>query len=165
MDAAEDSTPTETVQLDLIDSERWIPLSPDDPEPFSMYRTPETGEDCADLATRPEQFGIEVDTEACGFVTMSQPLLHDLEVGEPVTVIAWHSVLQSAEPAMGHIALAIDEEVLWEDASRIPGPARAWNETFASPISASAGSTVYFHVRNHGANTWTLLSISAEKER
>ncbi len=154
--------PGELVVEPLIAADSWRQVGADE-DPFANVRAEDAS--CERGALTQELGGIEVDTGVCDHFSAVQPLLTDVDVGDTLTIVAWHSVLffPGAEPATGHIALAIGDEVVWEQTSPIPGPANAWNESIDSPIKAPAGTPVTFHVRNHGNNTWNLLTFDVEK--
>jgi hypothetical protein len=63
------------------------------------------------------------------------------------------------EPALGHVAIMIDGQMLWEQEIAIPGDANVFIEEFASPITAELGSQVVFHLHNHGPNAWVLQDL------
>lgn len=141
----------------LVDPAAWV-LDLDAADPLADHR-PETVA-CSTASIDEEYGGVEIDTTACTYAQLQQPLRSALEAGEPLRVIAWHQALAALEPAEAHLALLVDDVVVWEQHVAIPGDAQAWDTTFDSPLSAEAGSRVLLHLHNHGANTWTLADFA-----
>lgn len=147
----------------LIDHEAWQILAADG-DPLADHR-PETI-DCG-LAgwyvevSEPDTSKLEVDTNFCNYLAVGQPSLVALEQGQIVELIFYHFDLVAPEPALAHVAILIDDQVLWEQEIAIPGDATVFQEEFASPISAELGSQVVFHLHNHGQNTWVLQDLIA----
>jgi hypothetical protein len=142
----------------LIDHEKWVVLEASD-DPLADHR-PETIE-CGIAGWYLETSKLEVDTNLCNYLAVGQPSLVALEQGQMVEVIFYHFDLVAPEPALAHVAILIDEQVLWEQEIVIPGDANVFQETFVSPISAEPGSPVVFHLHNHGQNTWVLQDLIA----
>jgi hypothetical protein len=142
----------------LIDHERWQLLEAD-ADPLADHR-PETVE-CGLAGWYLEESKLEVDTNFCNYLSVEQPSLVALEQGQLVEVIFYHFDLVAAEPALGHVAIWIDGQLLWEQEIMIPGDANVFQEEFESPISAERGSQVMFHLHNHGQNTWVLQDLNA----
>src|SRR5690606_39377829 len=66
----------------------------------------------------------------------------------------WWQTLASVDPAEGHLAIYVDDQLLWEEHVPIPGEAAARDLNFESPLAAPAGATLTLHLHNHGYNTW-----------
>jgi hypothetical protein len=142
----------------LIDHEVWQVLEAND-DPLADHR-PETVE-CGLAGWYLETSKLEVDTNYCNYLALEQPSLVALEQGQMVEVIFYHFDLVAPAAALGHVAILIDDQVLWEQEIAIPGDANVFHEQFASPISAELGSQVVFHLHNHGQNTWVLQDLIA----
>jgi hypothetical protein len=142
----------------LIDHTKWMALEAQD-DPLADHR-PETI-DCGLAGWYLETSKLEVDTNFCNYLAVGQPSLASLEQGQTVQLILYHFDLVAPEPALAHLAILIDGQVLWEQEVAIPGDAFVWQEEFASPFSAELGSQVVFHLHNHGQNTWVLQDLIA----
>jgi hypothetical protein len=142
----------------LIDHEKWQVLEAGD-DPLADHR-PEMI-DCGLAGWYLETSKLEVDTNFCNYLGVEQPSLVALEHGQMVKVIFYHFDLVAPEPALAHVAIMIDAQVLWEQEIAIPGDANVFVEEFASPISAALGSQVVVHLHNHGQNTWVLQDLIA----
>ncbi len=133
----------------------WVDLGL--PDPLEAHRP--AGAACATGSWGPESGSLEVDTGACGFLSVRQPLRAWLEAGDPVELVLWHDWLTAEAPATGHLALFAGEALLFEHLVDIPADPEAYTFTFDSPLSAAPGASVTLHLHNHGANTWNLLRL------
>ena len=141
----------------LVDHDRWRADVSVHDDPWSEHR-PSIIE--CEGGWGPETGGIEIDTGACNYLTLQQPLPVALEEGDPVRLRMWWQPLASIEPAEGHVAVLVDGELLWEEHVPIPGPADVRSLEFPSPLSAPAGATLTLHLHNHGTNTWHFHDLS-----
>ncbi|MCA9663459.1 MAG: hypothetical protein KC486_34330 [Myxococcales bacterium] len=143
----------------LSDPLAWAPVAASD-DPFADERPAEVV--CAaEDGWRREAEGVEIDTGACNYLALSQPLPRALAAGEPLRISAWWQNLIATAPAEGHIAVAVDGVVVWEERVAIPGPADARDLIFAAPEGAPAGAPITLHLHNHGANTWRFQGLFA----
>lgn len=140
----------------LIDHVQWQVLEAA-ADPLADHRPAQV--DCGLAGWYIETSKLEVDTNWCNYLTVAQPSLLALEQGQVVQVIFYHFDLVAPEPALAHVAIWIDGQVLWEHEIAIPGDANVFVEEFPSPITAELGSEVMFHLHNHGQNTWTLQDL------
>lgn len=101
---------------------------------------------------------LAVDTGACNYLTATQPLAVDLQAGGDVTIQLWHFELQGDGEA--HIALQIGDEAVWERRVPIPSDSELIDETFATAEAHTAGEPVYFHLHNHGINSYNLTALT-----
>ena len=145
----------------LADVDSWVPAEGLDP--LASHR-PSTVPDCGPASVGREGLGIEIDTGACPYVWLEQPLRADLRVGDPVSVLAFHAELVSEVPAEGHMALLVGDAVLWERTVPIPSEPCVYPSVVASPIGAAPGARLSLHLHNHGANTWNLLGVQREAQ-
>lgn len=146
----DDGGRTETV--DLADPDAWLATSAE-LDPLANHR-PDTV--VCPTAAYGLEFGVlEVDTGQCNYLSVSQPLAHAIAPGDPLRVTVWWQTLIAGEPAEGHLALLVDDELLWETRVAIPGEADLEQIEFVSPIAAEAGDVLTFHLHNHGYNSWT----------
>ena len=80
-------------------------------------------EQCPGIPYREEYGGVEISTGRCHEITLAQPCLLDINVGDRIRIIAWHSQLVSEdpEPHEGVFMLAMNDTLLWSETSPIPG--------------------------------------------
>lgn len=115
---------------------------------------------CSPFAYRLEAGWLEVTTTDCNYATLVYHIGQDVLAGDVVRgEVAW-ATLASLEPAIGTLAFATaDLGVLWTHEVSIPGEADIVTVELTFPRSAPAGTALYFHVRNHGYNTWQLSPL------
>lgn len=146
-------------RLSLIDHARWQPSTASD-DPVADHR-PATV-DCEGGWYR-ELDGIEVDTSACNYLSLHQPLAVPLDEGDPIRLRMWWATLASVEPAQAHLAVFIDDTPIWEHHVPIPSDAESITAEFPSPIDADVGQPLTFHLHNHGYNTWNFFDLTVQR--
>lgn len=144
----------------LIDHSRWVQIDAED-DPLADHRPAEVG--CGVAGWYVEDEDLEIDTNFCNYLAISQPSLVAIEQGRGVRLGFYHFNLTSIDPALAHVALVVDKAILWEREIQIPGDAAVYELEFEAPFSAPAGSDLVFHLHNHGQNTWALRNLSAEQ--
>ena len=92
-------------------------------------------------------------------MTLAQQISTDLIPGDFIEMTLWHSPLVSEAPARGQISLALAGVELWSTELNIPSEAQSWTINTKMDRVVSRDATLIFHVSNHGANTYTLLSV------
>jgi hypothetical protein len=107
--------------------------------------------------------GYEVDTGACNYLTVAQPILADLQRGDRLTLKLWHYALTAPEPASAHVALWLDDAQLWEADIAIPSATALYTPVLEVPHDIPAGTPLLFHLHNHGANHWALVDLIFEE--
>ena len=145
----------------LIEPERWeISSAEDDPFPD---RPPDAS--CPAGAYMPERLGGEpvfsVDTGACSYLTARQPALRDVAPGETFVARVWHFALMADEAAEAHVALRIGDVALMDQTVQIPSAGGLLAVQQVAPRAFEAGTPIYFHLHNHGDNSWSLVELSA----
>jgi len=136
----------------------WVQRIDDDP--FASHRPANVR--CPPAGWRVEGSSIEVNTGECNYLSVEQPLLQDVPEGATIIVDLWHQVLHAPAAAVGHAALAIDGEVVWERAVPIPNVGAVWRDETTAPRRFDAGEAIIFHLHNHGANSWNLGAVHIE---
>ena len=145
--------------ISLIDPEAWVLLdASEDPWQDSF----DGNTDCSTLGYEVEGSYFEVDTELCPYGTFSQPALHGVSEGDPITIVYWHLDLWSTDKdAEGHVAISIGGEVLVDDALTIPADAEVHPTETTAPRDIEAGESITFHLHNHGYNSWSMGTFEA----
>jgi len=115
---------------------------------------------CSPFAYRLEAGWLEVSTTDCNYATLVYHFSEEVQAGDVVRgEVAW-ATLASLEPAIGTLAFATAElGVLWTHEVSIPGEASIVSVELPFERAAAAGTALYFHVRNHGYNTWQLSPL------
>jgi hypothetical protein len=113
----------------------------------------------------PELLGAEpvfsVDTGACTYITARQPALRDVAQGETLVARVWHFALNAGEAAEAHVALRIGDTTVLDQTVPIPSAGGLIAVSETAPRAFEAGTPVFFHLHNHGDNSWSLVELSA----
>jgi hypothetical protein len=72
----------------------------------------------------------------------------------------WHFALHAGESAMAHVAVRIGEQTLLDTTVPIPAAGGLLNIEEVAPESIPEGAPVYFHLHNHGDNSWSFVELS-----
>jgi hypothetical protein len=159
-DATAPSDPDGAARTPLISSERWTVLDAAE-DPFGDR--PDVV-DCAVTAVGPELLGTErvlgINTGACNYVTVIQPILRAVQPGETIKVRLWHFELDAPEPAEAHVAVFIDGVALLEQRVAIPQPGGLITQSVRADRVWKVGAPAVLHLHNHGANSWALVELS-----
>ncbi|MCA9571787.1 MAG: hypothetical protein KC656_28310 [Myxococcales bacterium] len=145
---------------DLATPQDWVPLdAAEDPFPDR----PDTV-DCPPAARVVEvledgQPALDVDTGTCRYLGVGQPLALDVRAGDLVELHLFHGALTAEEPAEAHCALRIGDWSVFDAIEPIPTVAVDHVETLEAPTDLPAGTPVVLHLHNHGANSWTFVSL------
>lgn len=147
-------TPLE--KRDLVDNSVWQ-LVPADEDPFGDLRVAPA--DCNPLGITVEAGVLEIQTDVCSFATVKQTALARSRNGHRLDILAYHSALFSEPEATGYIAVQIGETLVWEQTVAIPGDADVYANTFDMYPEIDEETSIFFHVHNHGANSWKLAHV------
>lgn len=141
----------------LVAPGEWSAV-PRDADPFitDLDAAPE----CAGPGFRVEEQWVELDTAECNWVTLAAPARFAVERGEQLRVSVSHFDLNAPAAAEGVAELTFGECAAWSKLVAIPSAAAVYTETFASPCELAVRGRVYFHLHNHGQNTWQLQDVS-----
>lgn len=141
----------------LVARGEWSAVARDE-DPFitDLDAAPE----CAGPGFRIEERWLEIDTAECNWVTLTAPTHFAIQRGERLRVSVSHFDLNAPAVAEGVAELTFGECTAWSKLVSIPSAAAVYTETFASPCEVAARGHVYFHLHNHGQNTWQLQDVS-----
>ena len=147
----------------LVDHAQWTAVEPGD-DPFDDRPD---AVDCPTSSWAVEVDGdgvaLEVDTGLCNYLCATQPSEVDVVAGQAIEVSWSHAALDAGAEATaeGHIALVLGEDtVLWDVVVPIPSPAETYSAEVTAEADIPAGTPVWFHVHNHGDNTWTIRELA-----
>lgn len=141
-------------------------LAPVDKDPFASQR-PAQAPPCDPQGATLEDFGgqlaFEIQTELCNWASIQQPLLGAAKHGERLRLKVWSTLLTSLDeaPAQAYLGLAVGERIIWEQRVSYPQQARLNEWELELPFDLTVGAPLTLHVHNHGANTWSVLEVSA----
>ncbi len=97
---------------------------------------------------------LEVDTGKCNYLALFEPAATSAPTGAIVTTTISHFDLTSVEPAVVHLALLLDETILWERNITIPADGNVLDVSAELHQPVSKGDPVHLHLHNHGQNTY-----------
>jgi hypothetical protein len=112
------------------------------------------------LETINDEESLGYDAWGCNYLTVSQPSLATVEVGDTLTARVWHFKLTNPDPAEAHLAIQLDDEIVWEERFEIPQDARLRARTWTATRHFPAGAPVIFHLHNHGTNSYNFIELS-----
>lgn len=149
----------ETLRIALVEPLAWN-VQPKNRDAFFNHR-PEEVVCERDTGWLVEEDALEVRTEFCNYLSLSQESLLDLEAGTELELVLSHSALNFNAPATAHIAVSIGGNSIWETTVDIPSENNLLKETLVLPFAVSGGDPIEVHLHNHGDNTWTVHSLDA----
>ena len=155
MDSGTSAVPSGVV--DLIAHDGWSQLASVQ-DPFPSHVTP--SHSCDPDGILPEDGVLEVNTNDCGYAVLGQPISADVQPGDWVELLMYHSALASIDsPAEGHFSLWLGDLEFWGRTVAIPAAA----EIYLVPIQVDrvfeAGTQARLHLHNHGGNSWRLAYL------
>jgi len=143
----------------------WALADPDS-NPFADLR-PE-GTECAAEAHGAEELAglwvYSIDTATCPWVTLRQPTALPAYPGDHIQASVWHFSLTAAAPATALVGFALAEGALMTAEEAIPGEARLLTLGHVVVEAIPTGTDLYFHLHNHGANSWHLVDVQLNPE-
>ena len=142
--------------VSLVNHQDWVPVAAAD-DPLAAHQPGVV--DCPVSAWGLENGALEVETGVCNYLSLAQPSLVGVAKGDSLRLVLWHQQLRYEEPARAHVALALAGEVLWQETVAIPNDGGFYDVELTAPADIPEGSTVNFHLHNHGYNSWTLLAV------
>jgi hypothetical protein len=140
--------------VDLVDMGAWKLANPD-PWPDRPDLPA-----CGDRAVTLEEGTVELDTNACGWITAEAPLLVQVTPDTPLAWFIFHDPLVADETAEATLGIQIGETA-WTEALAIPSAAGFFEVEVNAVSTVRAGEPLRFHVHNHGSNTYNLGWIRA----
>ncbi len=162
---AEEPSPQCDVNVSLIEHEGWTAMPIRDDPMTEFYDVGILGV-CEPNSTLFESFGGEpswsIDTKDCSWATVSQTAKIPVDAGEPLYVRVWHTE-QSPSLATGvaHVNVGAQRMPMWDEEVPIPiEEGGLLSASFPAPESIPAGAELFWHVDNHGFNSWNLLEFS-----
>lgn len=149
----------EILRIALLEPMAWD-VQPKNRDAFPDHRPAEV--DCPfDTGWLLEEDALEVRTEFCNYLSVSQQSLLDLESGTELELVMSHSALNFNAPATAHVAVSIGGTAVWETTIEIPSASDLLKEKLVLPFAVSRGDSIEVHLHNHGDNSWTIHSLDA----
>lgn len=149
----------EKVRVPLITAQGWDTAS-SNRDLFTDHRPAQI--DCPrDTGWLAEEGALEIRTESCNYLSLTQQSLLNLEAGTVLELALSHSDLNYNAPATAHVAVSVGGKTIWESDIPIPSEESILKQSVKLPFAVSQGDAIDIHLHNHGQNTWTLHSIDA----
>ena len=147
------------VRVPLVEAAAWD-RTPKNRDSFLEHRPQEV--DCEQgTGWLVEDDALEVRTEFCNYLSISQNSLLDLPAGTELEFALSHSALNFDAPALGHFAISVAGTTIWEVSVDIPSDSNIIKPTITLPIDVERGDPIGVHLHNHGDNAWTVHSLDA----
>lgn len=146
--------------ISLVDVDAWKQQSGSQ-DTLSGHRS--AGAECPTNSWYNEDGALEVETGYCNYLSVSQPSLAAVNAGDSLHIVLWHGDLAFEDPAVAHVAVTVDGNIVWQDTVDIPAEAEIYDLRIPVEFDAPVGSKVEYHLHNHGFNTWTLLALDIER--
>jgi hypothetical protein len=157
------SEETRSEPVSLIDNWLWIQVSGDN-DPFDHTRRAETTV-CPEAELNVEQLPdgdwFDVITKNCAYVTVTQPLLADIPTGGTLKIRIWHfAITMGNGPFTLAIQIGKESEPLWTITKPFPSDSGLIFDEFTTQNDYTKGTPIYYHISNHGNNSWGLIEFS-----
>lgn len=154
--------PAEGTSRMLVDHDQWR-LATAAEDPWREFR-PADDIACPSGARKAEDFSghyaYSVTSTSCPYTTVVQATIADACKGEDLYVWIWNYALVADEPATATMGVQLGDRMIWTDTRPIPGPAGLEATRVPLPEDVPAGTPIFFHVRNHGQNSYELIELS-----
>ena len=146
-------------RIALIAAQAWE-TTPGNRDSFLDHRPAQV--DCPrDMGWLVEDDELEVRTEFCNYLSVTQQSLLNLPAGTELELALSHSDLDFNAPASAHLAVAIAGNTVWTTDIPIPNESGVIRKNITVPFAVSAGDPIELHLHNHGQNAWSLHAIDA----
>ncbi len=147
------------VRIALVEAEAWG-IQSKNRDPFLDHRPAVV--DCSrDSGWLVEDDQLEVRTEFCNYLSLTQQSLLDLDSGTQLELVLSHSDLTFNAPATAHLALSLAGSTVWETEIDIPSDKAISRLSLTLPFAVKRGDAIAIHLHNHGENTWSIHSLDA----
>ncbi|MFO0748946.1 MAG: hypothetical protein U1F43_25260 [Myxococcota bacterium] len=144
----------------LVDHDLWRLATPEE-DPWAEFRPADIT--CPDRSRQPEDFAgvyaYGVLTDGCQYTTVVQETTADACAGETFYVWIWNFALTGPEGASAHLGVKVGD-VLWQAERAIPSTAALATDRIVLAHDIPKGTPIYYHVRNHGSNSYELIELS-----
>lgn len=165
-DASNDTggSSTTAARTMLVDHLRWELLEaagdPFDDRPATTECMPR-GLVAEDLGG---EIAYQIDTRFCDYATVTQTSSAAIAAGDHLRFRMFHFALNAPEPAEAHAALRIGSETVWEERFPIPSDSALVLHDWQAETAVPAETPIFFHLHNHGDNTWLFVELSTGPE-
>ena len=166
--SAVDAAPPGATTHALIDNYLWQITTPEE-DPF-YAEAGDKPEQCEveDLTVEdfPDGPWFDVNTRGCAYLTVHQASLGPIPAGSTIALRIWHFAITVAQGPF-YLAVSVGEppEIVWETTVDAPTLSGALlHDKWAAEKDYPTGTPIYWHLSNHGDNTWSFIEFSATYE-
>ena len=145
----------------LMDKSNWSRAAQDTTDPLSSHAPANIS--CGDNHWYSEEGALEIETGYCNYLSIKQASRLAIKPGDPLRLVLWHGSLRFDKPAEAHVAITVNQHIVWEHWESIPSEAKIVDLSFPAAFYANPGDEVRFHLHNHGYNSWTLFKFDRLK--
>ncbi|MGI9289276.1 MAG: hypothetical protein ACR2P1_28160, partial [Pseudomonadales bacterium] len=103
---------------------------------------------------------LEVRTEECNYLGITQASLLSIPAGSEVEIKFSHAELNFIDEEKAHVALLISGSIVWEEHIDIPGDGEIYNRKITLANAVQQGDAIDLHLHNHGDNAYTLHEVN-----
>jgi hypothetical protein len=140
----------------VLQHDRWDYVLPAS-DPFYDH---EPGTDpCPSVGYKAENGFFELETDYCAIASFSQPLPVALEAGSRLRFVAWNLDLWAPEPYEALRFIRLGDTEIWSVTTLVPGNEDVAEIEVEVPVDVAAGTLAWFHLRNHGVNSWRIGDV------
>ena len=158
---AEASVPVSRIRTSLIDHTDWRVLGPEE-DPFTDRSAQSVcGSEGVSVTSLAGELSYDIETGPCNYITAVQLTQRPVTIGELLKLRVWHFELTAPAPAEAHVVLVVDGVYLLDTRVAIPASGGLIKSELRIDRPIAAGSPIYFHLHNHGQNSWALVEVSA----
>ena len=153
----------------LVDHTLWTVLGPSD-DPFGGGPRRCGPEDLV-LEDFSGESSLSVSTRRCSWMTVTQPSLAPLHPGDALNVRLWYFSQTLFDAAEATLVVEVGEiggtdgpgSLRWTTTVPLPTPSALAYDTLPVSRELPAGTPIWWHVHNHGENTWNLIEVSVTR--
>jgi hypothetical protein len=107
-----------------------------------------------------EDTSLTVNTNVCGWATISEPLSDDFAIGQSMFARLFYFQQIAPGIADAHVLVTVAGQTVFQKTLPLPQPSTLIAEDFKSPVAGKKGDPLLWHIDNHGVNTWNILELS-----
>ena len=149
------------METSLVDHDAWALV---EEELTHLFPEKREEHECEQEGYKPEFLGgsyvFSVLTQFCNYIVVNQKTLEDIQEGDTLKIRFWHSQLTAPFDSLAITSIVLDEEEIWREEFRIPLLKSELSKSeWKAPRDIPAGTSIYFHVNNHGNNEYSIVEI------
>lgn len=154
-------TTSEPKHVLLTHNAAWV-LESSVTDPYPLR---EGGVRCDDSAVVVEEIDqglwLDIVTDSCDHASLQQTTLDELGPGDVLLVWIWHYAMEHEGGEFhAQVSIGAPGQVAWETQLPVPAVSGLIYDEVVVSDGWPAGSPIWFHLSNHGANTWSLIEVA-----